>query len=180
MTRNARTTDGLQVIVINREGLFLEVRNEQAADTFEAHLELIDGLESVSRLYEPIDPRHYRGIWVASGTPATYLRKGEKDLLRIGRIEIGPDHMPAARRYKMAFFDEARPGLDEYGSTGWIEGKASVVPPRLELRVTIRSTAPAPLRTYINNFVLDADDPKVLRDEKPFTTGFTGIRVGHF
>jgi hypothetical protein len=176
----ARTVDGLYVRAVNRGGLFLEVRNEQAPDIFIAEIELVDGLESVFSLSEPIDPRKYRGVWVASGTPASLLGRGEKDQIWIGRIEIGPDHMPAARRFRVAFFDEARQVLSEYGSTGWLDSTANVVPPRLELRVTISSVGADPMRSYCNNFVLDADDPKVLRDEKPFTTGFTGIRVGHF
>jgi hypothetical protein len=87
--------------------------------------------------------------------------------------------LPAAHTFRMAFYDELNRCFAEYGTTGWLDGIAGIAPPRLELRVTLSPTSGSPEAVYVNTFVVDADDLKMLRDERPFTTGYAGIRVWH-
>jgi hypothetical protein len=170
---------GPQVKAVNKEGMFLEVANLGRPADFSARIELIAGIDKVHRLDGSLDFQDYAGVWERSRGPTTALAEGERDRLIVGRVEGGPPHLPAAHTFKMAFFDEFSACFAEYGTTGWLDGIAGIFPPRLELRVTISSSR-GPGKPYVNTFVVDADDPKMLRDETPFTTGYAGIRVWHY
>ena len=162
---------------MNQEGLFLEVINEGAAADVTARIELVSGRDKAYFL-KGAAPKFegYPAVWQSTGRPATRLVAGGTDRIFLGRIETNAPAVPLESIFKLAYYDAAAGGVEEYATTGWLEGVAVISPPHLELRVTVSAAK----RSCVTTFTLDPDDPKVLRDETPFSRGLAGIRVDHF
>jgi hypothetical protein len=183
MTRDngGPTSSLLSVQPVNEDGsMFLEVTNAGTRREFVARLELLSGANQVQHGRAVVNFENYAAYWEHSQRPATSLGRGERDRLVIGRIEPGPADLPPSTVLRMAFWDEFNKRPDEYASTGWLDHEPQIDPARLELRVTVSATSPSAGTTYRNTFVVNGADPRALRDEKIFTTEYTGINVRHF
>lgn len=168
-----------RVKVVSAGGMFLEVTNEGERGDFEAQVELLAGLGQVHQIDAPVNFRAYPGVWERSHGPRSSLARSQQDRLIIGHVERMAAASPPAATFRMAFYDEVNHGYAEYGTTGWIAGVEGIVPPRLELRVTISSSPSAAKGPYVNTFIVDADDPKTFREESLFAT-FPGVTVRHY
>ena len=166
---------------VNEDGMFLEVTHAGPRREFVARLELLSGGDQVQHgRAVVVNFENYAAYWQGSGGPRTSLGRGERDRLVIGRIEPGPSDLPPSTVFRMAFWDEFNHRQDEYASTGWLNHEPQIDPARLELRITISATTPAAGSIYRNTFVVNGADPRALRDEKIFTSDYSGIMVRHF
>jgi hypothetical protein len=179
---NASNTESLfNMQPVNDDGnMFIVVSYGGPAREFAARLELLSGSNQVQHGRAVVNFENYAAYWERSQGPRTRLGRGEKDRIVIGRVEPGPTDLPPSTVFRMAFWDEFNQRKDEYASTGWLNEEPQIDPARLELRVTVSATTPGPGTTYTNTFVVNGADPKALRDEKIFTTNYTGPTVRHF
>lgn len=122
-----------------RDDFDIEVVNKGEGAEFEAQVEILSGGSFVLSL-----PHYYSAYWEKTKNDKTELKKGQKDWLKIARLDISIGKIPIMKfrlhYYEIVYFENsAFPRVVSLDSTSWIPGSTQVVKPCISLKITISS-----------------------------------------